>query len=139
MGRVLGVALAGSLCLTGLVVAQTGQPRELLTNGGFEAGFEGWQADPRHELVTDAKVAHSGERCVTGEITEPNTHLTISRTLDLKSSALYTVSIWSRGTNKTKLVIWRSSAAGQRVMVAAFENQTPQWRRFVMRRAFPCT
>jgi hypothetical protein len=113
-----------------IALPQTGRPRELLTNGGFEEGFEGWQPDSKHELVVDAKVAHGGERCVTGEVTQPNTHLTISRTFDLRAGALYTISLWARGTNRTKLVVWRSNAAGQRVMVAAFENQVPQWRQY---------
>ena len=113
-----------------IALPQTGRPRELLTNGGFEEGFEGWQPDSKHELVVDAKVAHGGERCVTGEVTQPNTHLTISRTFDLRAWALYTISLWARGTNRTKLVVLRSNAAGQRVMVAAFENQVPQWRQY---------
>ncbi|MBM3499564.1 MAG: hypothetical protein FJX74_12965, partial [Armatimonadetes bacterium] len=110
--------------------AQTGQPRELLTNGGFEDGLADWQPDPKHELITAAGIAHGGGKCIAGEITAPNTHLTLSRRLELKAGAVYTLSAWSKGTNETKLVVWRSNAAGQRVMVVAFEKQTPQWRRY---------
>jgi hypothetical protein len=123
-------AIGVLLSLTGATLAQTGQPRELLTNGGFEEGFADWQPDPKHELISDPRVAHSGDKCVTGEITQPNTHLTLSRTFDLRAGALYTISLWARGTNRTKLVIWRSNAEGKRVMIAAFENQVPQWRRY---------
>lgn len=116
------------LVVVGGVVAQSGQPREMLTNGGFEAGLVGWTADPKHEIVTDPQVAHTGQRCVRGEVTQPNTHLTLSRSLPMKAGALYTLRLWAKGTNRTKLAVWRTNAAGQRTIIAAFEDVMPEWQ-----------
>ena len=110
------------------VGAQTGQEQALITNGGFEDGFEGWTPDANYDLVTDAGAAHTGQTCVTGEVTEPNTHLTLARQFDLKAGALYTLTVWARGTNRTKIAVWRTTDAGARENVAQWQDQRPQWR-----------
>ncbi|MGQ9733157.1 MAG: carbohydrate binding domain-containing protein, partial [Candidatus Zipacnadales bacterium] len=126
------VAFVASLGLLGSVLlAQTGQPRSLITtNGGFEDGTEGWRADAAYELVIDPQMAYEGQKCLSGEVRAPNTHLTLAREFNLKAGALYTLSVWARGTNQTKIAVWRTSSTGHRENVAQWENQRPQWKRY---------
>ncbi len=121
-------ALLVALLTCAVVTAQSGQQTPLVTNGGFEEGLEGWQADAAYELVTDAEAVHGGQNCITGEVTEPNTHLTLARDFDLKAGALYTLIVWARGTNRTKIAVWRTTEAGDRKNVAQWQDQRPQWR-----------
>ena len=110
-------------------LSQTGQEKALITdNAGFEAGLTGWTADASYDLVEDANVAHSGSNCITGEVTQPDTHLTLARKFTLRPGAIYTLTVWARGTNNTKIAVWRTHVDGDRKNIGQWQNQKPQWR-----------
>jgi hypothetical protein len=121
--------VAGLLFFAGLTPLSAAEPTNLITNGGFEEGLTGWHADAAHTLVTDRGEAHSGQACLTGEVTAPNKHLTLRRTIQVKAGNRYQFEIAARGTNQTKLVLWIEQG-GQRQNVAAWERLTPKWRQY---------
>ena len=99
------------------------EPRELITNGGFEAGLTGWRPAPQHELIEGEKTAHSGRRCLAGEVTKPHQALFLRRTVRVQSSNRYLFEIWARATNRTKLVVWVTQpGAKTREMVASWSK-----------------
>ncbi len=105
------------------------EPVNLIVNGGFEQGLKGWVPDRGHEVVTEAGAANSGQACLTGEVTAPDTHLSLRQRVAVKAGNRYEFTIAARGTNKTKLVLWVRRGE-QRQNVAAWENLTPQWRTY---------
>ena len=117
-GLLLWGLAVGGLCLP--CPAHAAGTTELIANGGFEDGLNGWTADPAHTLVTDPGAARTGKACLTGEITGPNKHLTLRQRVSVKAGNRYQFEIAARGTNKTKLVLWvrrapnaRASARGR--------------------------
>lgn len=123
---VLVVVLDACLAPAGLPAAE---PTDLIVNGGFEQGTTGWTPDPRHELVKELGAAATGQACLTGEITAPDTHLSLRQRVAVKAGNRYEFQIAARGTNKTKLVLWVRRGA-QRENVAAWEGLTPRWRTY---------
>lgn len=122
----LAAFFAGISAGIGLAVG----PVDLLDNGGFEQGLVGWTADAGHELLNEAKSAHSGTRCITGEVTGPNQSLQLRRAVAVKARNRYQFEVWARATNRTKLVLWAvQPGAQQRKIVAAWENLPPRWQR----------
>jgi hypothetical protein len=119
----------GLFLLVSLTPLSAAEPTNLITNGGFEEGLAGWQADPAHTLVTDRGEAHSGQACLTGEVTAPNKHLTLRRSVPVKAGNRYQFEIAARGTHQTKLVLWIEQN-GQRQNVAAWEKLPPKWRQY---------
>lgn len=125
-------AMAGVAALAALLLTHTAtaaEPVNLIVNGGFEQGVTGWVPDPRHELVAEPGAAHSGQACLTGEVTAPNTHLTLRQQVAVKAGNRYDFTVAARGTNKTKLVLWVRQGQ-QRQNAAAWENLTPKWRTY---------
>ncbi len=107
------------------------EPVNVLSNGGFEEGIAGWEPDPQHSLVRDKAESHSGEACLSGEVTAPKRALTLRRRAAVKAGNRYEFEIWARGTNRTKLVLWAvKPGQKQRQMIAAWKGLPKQWRRY---------
>jgi len=129
-GMVLGVGLA---LLPALCVARGSELSNLLSNGGFEEGLAGWTPDPQHSLVADKAAAHSGNACLTGEVTSPNKALTLRRTVAVKAGNLYLFGIWARATRRTKLVLWATPPGEKkRQMIAAWRRVPPRWTHYAV-------
>jgi hypothetical protein len=115
------------MALTSAAATNAAGPTNLIANGGFEDGLTGWNADPGQELARGRDVAHTGDVCLTGEVTAPNRHLKLRRTVPVKAGNRYHFEIAARGTNQTKLVLYLAHG-GQRQHVATWEKLTPKWR-----------
>ncbi|MFP4058208.1 MAG: CehA/McbA family metallohydrolase [Candidatus Brocadiia bacterium] len=123
------LALAAALALASLH-APAGTV-DLLANGGFEDGLEGWEPHREHQLVAEPDQAHSGEACLSGEVTEPQRALILRRTVPVKAACLYRFEAWARATNRTKLVLWvRGPGSRERRLVAAWRRVPRRWRRY---------
>ncbi len=110
-----------------------GQRKDLIANGGFETGTAGWQPDAKHELVTDAAAAHSGQACLSGQVDRPDRSRRLKRTVPVKANNLYEFEIWARATGRTKLVLWaRLPGSKQRQHIAAWKNVPRKWKRFAV-------
>jgi hypothetical protein len=107
----------------------SGQTRDILVNGGFEQGMSGWTPAPGHEIVTQPGTAFAGAACLSGEVTQPNQHLSIRQTVTLKAGNRYELQLAARATNKTKLVLFQTRE-GQRTNIAAWQDLPRQWRRY---------
>jgi len=125
--------------LTGLLVccaavssaAAVGRPVNVLENGGFEEGLAGWTPDAGHELVTDTAEAHSGEKCLTGEVTRPNRALRLKQEVRVERGNRYQFEVWARATNRTKLVLFiYQPGSRERQMVAAWRAVPARWQRY---------
>jgi hypothetical protein len=77
----------------------------LITNGGFEEGTGGWEPAPTHELATKPGLAHSGNACLTGEVTADKQALVLRRRVPVKAGYRYQFEIWAKATHQTKLVL----------------------------------
>ena len=84
----LALALLGSTVLAA-------KPVNILSNGGFEDGLTGWTAQAGQELVSDASECHSGEACLTGEVTKPTQALTLVGKIRVKAGNRYTFETWA--------------------------------------------
>jgi len=116
------------LSATGVIAAE---PVNLLSNGGFEAGLAGWNADPGHSVATAAGVARSGKACLTGEVTAPKQALRLRRSVPVKAGNRYQFQVAARATGGTKLVLWAVfPGQRERKMVAAWEKITPKWQEY---------
>ncbi len=105
--------------------------RQLIANGGFEQGLQGWQPDARYTRIKDAKACRGGRACLFGEVTKPNNHLRLVKTVDVSSANLYEFEIWARATNRTKLVLWaRMPGAERRQMICAWQHVPGKWKRY---------
>lgn len=124
-----GIRLAALTVFFLLHAASAAEPVNLIVNGGFEQGLTGWVPDRGHKSVTEPGEANSGRACLTGEVTAPNTHLTLRQQVAVKANNRYDFSIAARGTNQTKLVLWVRQGQ-QRQNVAAWEKLTPTWRTY---------
>jgi len=105
------------------------EPVDIITNGGFEAGLAKWKVALGHSLETGSSTAKSGNACLTGEVTEPNKHLSARQSIRVKAGNRYVCEIAARGTNRTKIVLF-IVRDGKRQRVAAWEKLTPKWRRY---------
>ncbi|MFQ6097340.1 MAG: carbohydrate binding domain-containing protein, partial [Armatimonadota bacterium] len=103
------------------------QGKELVTNGSFENALEEWQYDG--EVVDDPREAHSGDKCLSAEVTERNQHHTLQRWFDLDATRIYRLSVWVKATNRTKLAIWAQPERGERFNIAQDQNIPPRWVR----------
>ena len=111
--------------------AATGEPVNLLSNGGFEEGLADWTPDSRQTLVTDPKQAHSGSACLSGEVTEPNKALQLRRQVTVKAGNRYRLEIWARATHGTKMTLFVvQPGSGQRQSITAWQAVTPRWQRY---------
>jgi hypothetical protein len=108
---------------------QTGLRTQVVVNGGFEDGLAGWQPDPRHQLVDNQSTAHTGNRCLFGEVTQAKDACVLKQQVQVRANKLYEFEIWARATNGTKLVLW-ITGEGQRRMVQAWQNVPEQWQRY---------
>ena len=103
--------------------------RNLVTNGDFEAGAEGWRLTS--QILTDPRQAHSGEKCVFGEVTAPNQAHFIRRTFALREKNLYRLVFWARATNRTKVAVWIRTGEERRNL-AQLKNIPVRWRQCVV-------
>jgi hypothetical protein len=116
--------------------AGAGERRNLITNGGFEEGLAGWTPAAGHSLATGAGVAHSGQACLTGEVTGPKQALILRRTVVVKGGNQYDFQIAARATGGTKLVLWAVyPGQKERTMVAGWDKLTPKWQELTVRLA----
>ena len=114
-----------------LLSSQDLQPVDRISNGGFEDGVVGWQADAQHERIVDPEVAHRGKACLSGEVTQPNQALRLRRNIVVRAGHRYRFDMWARATNRTKLVLWAVLPGDkQRTMIASWTNVTRKWQRF---------
>ena len=132
--------LAGWLAAIGIVsTARAAAPVNLITNGGFEDGTTGWEPDAKHELVNDPKRAHSGNACLTGEVTRDRQALILRRRVPVKVGFRYHFVFWAKATNETKIVLRvihpgtdpkapRTEAT--RPLVAAWDELPNQWHKY---------
>ncbi|MEW6358598.1 MAG: DUF3604 domain-containing protein [Planctomycetota bacterium] len=118
------------------------QPKELVTNGDFEAGAEGWDLKGG-QLISDEKQTHNGKNCIFGEVTKPNQGCAIRRTFALRSDCIYRLTFWARAERAkgqppakfgVKGVIFVNQGARKvRESVGMIKAIPPRWRKF----AFP--
>ncbi|MBI5397350.1 MAG: carbohydrate binding domain-containing protein [Verrucomicrobia bacterium] len=129
----VAVLLAASAAL------QAAAPANLITNGGFEEGTTGWEPDAKHELVNDAKRAHSGNACLSGEVTQEKQSCVLRRRVPVKAGCRYQFEIWAKATNRTKLVLRyappgephpKAKAGTSRLMAGAWDELPNQWRKY---------
>jgi hypothetical protein len=119
-----------ALVLLGAIPATAAEPVNLLSNGGFEEGLAEWTPEAGQTLSSEPATAHSGNACVTAEVSEPNRAFTLTRKVRVAAGNRYRFEIWARATNRTKLVLWVVPPGSQtRQMVAAFENVPQRWRK----------
>ncbi|NOZ20104.1 MAG: DUF3604 domain-containing protein [Planctomycetes bacterium] len=124
------------------------QTRELVTNGGFEKGAEGWDLQGG-KLVTGKKQARKGENCVMGEVTEPKKACFIRRTFTLSADCIYRFSFWARARRQKgqkpgrfgiKAVLWLNNAKTKLRRSAGTIKSIPgRWRRFTIPFSVPST
>jgi len=127
---ILGLLIA-TFSSTPLVPAA--EPLNLLSNSGFEDGLTGWSPDAGHSLVMEPTASHSGRACLAGEVTGPTQALRLKRTVPVRVGHRYQFEIHARATNRTKLVLWATLPGDPtRQLIAAWENVTPQWRRYAI-------
>jgi len=127
------VIVFGSLvcCAAASSAAAVGRPVNVLENGGFEEGLAGWTPDAEHELVTGATQAHSGEKCLTGEVTQSNRALRLKQEVPVERGNRYRFEVWARATNRTKLVLFiYQPGSRERQMVAAWRAVPAGWQRY---------
>ncbi|MBT3374522.1 MAG: CehA/McbA family metallohydrolase [Lentisphaerae bacterium] len=126
------------------------RPREMvfvegtpvLKNGGFEKGKELWALDSGHTLIESAKAAHSGTRCVKGQLDAPRKALYLRQKLRVTEGAIYSYSIWARATKGVKMTVFIIPEIGTnkgRKSVGVFQNIPARWRRFEGRFTAPRT
>ncbi len=127
---VLAVRWAGLLAAVAFALTAWAQEptRPVLDNGGFERGSEGWKLAAGHKVLDDPSAAHSGRRCLFGQVREPNKALIAKITLPMRRNAIYRFVAWARATGRTKLVLWRRTA-GKRLYVQAWQNLPRRWRK----------
>jgi hypothetical protein len=124
----LPVFLLGILALlTGRLPAA--EPQELVRNGGFEEGLDGWLAAPGHAIVSEPDAAQAGTNCLSGEVTKPNTHLSLRQRVQVAAGNRYLFRVAARATNRTKLVLFVHEA-GKRKNIVAWQNLPARWRQY---------
>jgi len=125
------LALVMVATLAGASAAATGEPVNILGNGGFEEGLAGWSPDAKHERLVDAAAAHSGEACLSGTVTGPRQALRLKRTVEVKEGNRYRFEIWARATNRTKLVLFSYQPRSTvRQMVTSWPDVPGKWRKY---------
>ncbi|MFZ5831988.1 MAG: CehA/McbA family metallohydrolase [Planctomycetota bacterium] len=119
-----------ALFVTGLALAATPEPVDVITNGGFEEGFSSWTPDAKHEIVRGSEEAHSGQACVTGEVTAPKQALFLKQKIRVRRDCRYDFECFARATNGTKLVLFVvQPGTTQRKSVAAWDGLKPRWQK----------
>lgn len=105
------------------------EPRNLITNGGFEDGVAGWVADRQQTVTTAPGAAHSGKACLTGEITKLNQALILRRYVQVKAGHHYEFQAAARVTRGTKLVLWAVlPGEKQKTMIEGWNKLTAKWQ-----------
>lgn len=131
-------ALTLSFLLAAVGAVQAASTNNLITNGGFEEGTSGWEADAKHELVSDPKRAHSGKTCLSGEVTREKQALVIRKRVPVKAGCRYQFVIWVKATNQTKLVLRyappgeppaKAKGGTSRLMAAAWDELPNRWQK----------
>jgi len=116
---------------TAVDAAGAAPPVDLLRNGGFEDGLAAWTPDPGLRLVEQPAEAHSGAKCLHGEVTEPNRALRLRQKVAVQARNRYTFEIWARATNRTKLVLWAvMPGQGGRRSIAQWKGVPRRWRKY---------
>lgn len=128
--KIAALGLALVICLIERS-AFSREPVNLISNGGFEEGLRGWNADPRHSLVTETGTAHAGTAALSGEVTKPSEALFLRRSVQVTAGNRYLFEIWARATKRTKLVLWVIQPDSRaRQMVASWPKVPGRWRRY---------
>ncbi len=142
LGETLGsVYLAGMALRRGKVTHSVGP--NLVSNGGFEAGAQGWMFEKKApgegsmELASSAsgppgvasKVAHFDIAALGTE----NWHLQfLQNNVDLEQSEIYTLTFWGRSDRARPLPVVATIGAPDwhRIASDVVETLTPEWKRF---------
>ncbi len=127
--RCVGLVVLVLAFLLSVSSVTAAEPVNIVVNGGFEEGLAGWRPADGHSLAMGSDVANTGNACLTGEVTEPDTHLSLRQTVQLKAGNRYQFRIAARGTNRTKLVLFLVRDR-QRERVASWENLTRAWQEY---------
>lgn len=132
--------LAGMLMPIGLILnLQAAPPGNLLSNGGFEEGTSGWETDAHHELITNPKLAHSGQACLSGEVAQDKQAIVLRKRVPVKAGYRYQFELWAKATNLTKVVLrylppgeppGRVQGGTSRFMAGAWDELPNQWRKY---------
>ena len=118
------------MILLGAIPATAAEPVNLLSNGGFEDGLAEWTPEAGQTLLKEPASAHSGDACVTAEVTETNRAFTLVRKVRVTAGNRYRFEIWAKATNRTKLVLWVIQPGSRdRQLVTAFDKLPQRWRK----------
>ena len=108
---------------------QVGQPRELLTNGGFEQGAAGWTLEAQHQVLDDADAAQSGTHCLSGEVTQADRALRLVREVPVARGIAMPCGCGRR--ERTGPSWWCGPSYREdadRIMIASWPNLTRRWQ-----------
>lgn len=108
----------------------------LIANPGFEVGTEGraeaWGVSGGATIVTDAAIAHSGQRCAYTRFDD-----SVAQRIPIEGGAAYRISGWIKrvdpaGVEVPKIKVYFLDAEGKEVGVGAteFPNVTGEWSRW---------
>ncbi|NOZ23781.1 MAG: hypothetical protein GXP25_22110 [Planctomycetes bacterium] len=105
------------------------QEANLIQNGGFENGLEGW-GKPSVKLVDSKREAHSGTKCVAGAVEAKNKARLIAQEIDLDANRVYRVSFWMRSPNRTRGIVHLLYGKKGRSEIMEIRRCSKRWRKY---------
>ena len=118
-----------SLVLVSFRPASAGEPASLIKNGGFEDGFNGW-TQHTVQLVEDPRAAHSGRKCVSGQVGGRNQSRLIAQEVDLDANRVYHLSFWMRSPERARSIVHLLYGKRDRIEVIELRRPDKKWRRY---------
>jgi len=123
------LAATPALFATWLALGAAAQnTQNLIRNGGFEDGLTGWDK-PTVQLAEDEKAAHSGKRCVVGEVKKKGRSRVIAQKLTLDADRVYRVSFWLRSPERARSIVHLLYGAQGRMEVIQIRAPAKKWQR----------